>query len=270
MADAAGRGEAIAARVEAFVRDVVIGYEHDQRLTPHGPSDALLRELRGIAREAHVLTPHMPVDGAHLSHSETVPVLKAAGLSPLGPVAVNVMAPDEGNMFLLSRVATEAQKRRFLDPLVSGEARSAFFMTEPASEGGAGSDPSMMRTLARPDGNGWVINGRKAFITGAHGASVGIVMARTGSDKPLATMFLVPLPDPAIRIERVLDTIDSSMAGGHSVVAIEDLRVPGDVTNRADVDVRFRSLKLLFSHFILLRLCFVLCSLIFIGAHDQD
>src|SRR5262249_54711083 len=150
MADAPGRSEEIAARVEAFVRDVVTAFERDARLTPHGPSDALVRELRGLAREAHVLTPHMPADGAHLSHAEPVPVPQAAGLSPLGPIAVNVMAPDEGNMFLLSRVATEDQKRRFLDPLVSGAARSAFFMTEPAAENGAGSDPSMMRTLARP------------------------------------------------------------------------------------------------------------------------
>ena len=102
--------------------------------------------------------------------------------------------------------------------------------TEPASEGGAGSDPSMMSTTARLDGNHWVIDGRKAFITGAQGAAVGIVMARTdaGDGKLAATMFLADLPDPAIRIERVLDTIDSSMPGGHSIVAIEGLRLPAD------------------------------------------
>ena len=86
-------------------------------------------------------------------------------------------------------------------------------MTEPADEGGAGSDPSMMQTTCRLDGNDWVINGRKAFITGADGARVGIVMAKSDDG---ACMFLVDLPDPAIRIERVLDTIDSSMPGGHA------------------------------------------------------
>ncbi|MDB5452326.1 MAG: acyl-CoA dehydrogenase, partial [Caulobacteraceae bacterium] len=132
---------------------------------------------------------------------------------------------DEGNMYLLGKIATPEQKARFLTPLVEGRARSAFFMTEPAADGGAGSDPSMMQTTARRDGDGWVIDGRKAFITGAHGAGVGIVMARSQEG---ATLFLVDLPHPAIRIERLLDTIDSSMPGGHAVITIEALRVPDD------------------------------------------
>src|SRR3546814_14079221 len=88
---------------------------------------------------------------------------------------------------------------------------------EPATDGGAGSDPSMMKTTAVRDGDHWVVNGRKAFITGAQGAKVGIVMAKSEDG---ACMFLVDLPDPAIRIERILDTIDSSMPGGHAVVEI--------------------------------------------------
>jgi acyl-CoA dehydrogenase len=98
-------------------------------------------------------------------------------------------------------------------------------MTEPAAEGGAGSDPSMMQTTCRQDGNHWVINGRKTFITGAQGAKVGIVMAKSDAG---ACMFVVDLPDKAIRIDRVLDTIDSSMPGGHAVVTIDNLRVPAD------------------------------------------
>jgi len=215
----------IAARVEQFVREMVVPYERDSRCGAHGPSEELVAELRDKARAAGLLTPHIGAEGRHLSHRDTALVLRAAGLSPLGPVALNVAAPDEGNMYLLGRVATAEQKVRFLDPLVAGRARSAFFMTEPAADGGAGSDPSMMQTRARPDGNHWVIDGCKAFITGAQGASVGIVMAKTGEG---ATIFLVDLPDPAVRIERVLDTIDSSMPGGHSVVAIEGLRVPAD------------------------------------------
>ena len=218
-----GQGAQIAQRVEAFVRDIVVPYERDPRLGPHGPSDALVTELRAKAEAFGVLTPHILGDGRHLSHLDTAKVLRAAGLSPLGPPAVNVAAPDEGNMFLLGRVATPAQSERFLDTLVRGKTRSAFFMTEPADEGGAGSDPSMMRTTARREGDDWIIDGRKAFITGAVGAGVGIIMARAEEG---ATLFLVDLPDPAVRIERVLDTIDSSMPGGHSVVAIEGLRVP--------------------------------------------
>jgi acyl-CoA dehydrogenase len=224
------RADTIAAKVEAFVRTVVSPYERDPRRDAHGPTDELVAELREKARAAGVLTPHILADGDHLHHVEVAKVLRAAGLHPLGPLAVNVAAPDEGNMFLLGKVATPEQQARFLKPMVEGHARSAFFMTEPAADGGAGSDPSMMKTVARPDGNHWVIDGRKAFITGARGARVGIVMARTdaGDGKMAATMFLVDLPDPAIRIERVLDTIDSSMPGGHAVIAIDGLRVPAD------------------------------------------
>ena len=219
------RGQEIAARVEAFVRERIVPFERDPRAGSHGPSDELVQEMRGLAREAGVLTPHILPDGGHLTHRETADVLRASGLSPLGPLAVNVMAPDEGNMYLLGKTAGPELKERFLKPLVSGEARSAFFMTEPAGENGAGSDPSMMLTTAKRDGNHWVVNGRKTFITGAHGAKVGIVMAMAEEG---ASMFLVDLPDPAIRIDRVLDTIDSSMPGGHSVVTIDDLRVPAD------------------------------------------
>jgi acyl-CoA dehydrogenase len=236
----------IAQRVEAFVRDVVIPYERDPRCSSHGPSEELVRELRSKAREAGVLTPHILADGDHLSQLETALVLRLSGLSPLGPVAVNTAAPDEGNMFLLGKIGSESQKSRFLAPLVKGDARSAFFMTEPAEDGGAGSDPSMLQTTAVRDSGEWLINGRKAFITGAVGASVGIVMARTGSTEATrATMFLVELPHPAIRIERVLDTIDSSMPGGHSMVAIEGLKVTDDrVLGEVDEGFRYAQIRL--------------------------
>jgi acyl-CoA dehydrogenase len=240
------RSRDIADRVERFVRDVVAPYEHDARCTAHGPTEELVRELRAKARAAGVMTPHILPDGGHLSQCETAAVLKRSGLSPLGPVAVNTMAPDEGNMFLLGKVATAAQKARFLDPLVRGDARSAFFMTEPAEEGGAGSDPSMLRTTAVRDGNEWVLNGRKKFITGAEGARVGIVMARTGEgERAQATMFLVDLPHPAIRTERVIDTIDSSMPGGHALVIIDGLRLPADqVLGEVNEGFRYAQVRL--------------------------
>jgi acyl-CoA dehydrogenase len=216
---------AIAGRVERFVRDVVAPYERDPRCGPHGPADDLVDELKAMARAAGVLTPHILPDGSHLTQRETAIVLIATGLSPLGPLACNTAAPDEGNMYLLGKVGTPEQKARFLDPMVRGEARSCFFMTEPAEGGGAGSDPSMMQTTCRRDGNHWVIDGRKRFSTGADGAKIGIVMAKAEEG---ACLFLVDLPDPAIRTLRVLDTIDSSMPGGHAEVAIEGLRVPAD------------------------------------------
>lgn len=212
-------------RVEAFVRGTIVPYESDSRLGSHGPGEELVAEMRKLAKAAGVMTPHIHKDGTHFNQVDTAYILKKSGLSPLGPVACNTMAPDEGNMFLLGVAASAEQKKRFLEPLVSGEARSAFFMTEPAGISGAGSDPSMMKTQAVLDGNHWLINGQKTYITGAKGAKVGIIMAN--SDKG-ACMFLVDLPDPAIRIDRILDTIDSSMPGGHSEVTIENLRVPAD------------------------------------------
>ena len=219
------RAREIGARVEAFVRDTIVPYEGDARCGGHGPADDLVTEMRGKARAAGVLTPHILPDGSHLSQRETAIVLERTGLSPLGPLACNTAAPDEGNMFLLGRVGSPEIRERFLKPLVEGRARSAFFMTEPAGEGGAGSDPSMMKTICRKDGNHWVVNGRKAFITGAEGAKVGIVMAKAEEG---ACMFLVDLPDPAIRIDHVPNTIDSSMPGGHATVTIDNLRIPAD------------------------------------------
>ncbi|MCW1932331.1 acyl-CoA dehydrogenase family protein [Pararhodobacter zhoushanensis] len=213
----------IADRVERFVRETIAPYERDPRRTSHGPSDELATELKALARKAGVLTPHVLPDGGHLTQRETAAVLIRSGLSPLGPIACNTAAPDEGNMYLLGKVASPELKARYLEPMIRGEKRSAFFMTEPAEDGGAGSDPSMMLTTCRMDGNHWVINGRKTYITGADGAGVGIVMAKSDEG---ACMFLVDLPDPAIRIERVMDTIDSSMPGGHAVVSIDNLRVP--------------------------------------------
>lgn len=219
------RAIAIADKVEKFVREVVVPYEKDPRRTSHGPTDAHADELKSLAREHGVLTPHILENGDHLSHRETACVLIRAGLSPLGPVACNVAAPDEGNMYLLGKVGEADLKKRFLDPMVRGDIRSAFFMTEPAEDGGAGSDPSMMLTTCQPYGNHWVINGRKTYITGAEGAGMGIIMAKSDEG---ACMFLVDLPDPAIRIERIMDTIDNSMPGGHAVVTIDNLRVPAD------------------------------------------
>jgi len=192
-ADISHRTLAIAARVEAFVRETVIPYEKDPRRDHHGaPTDELVMEMREHARGADVLTPHILADGSHLNQRETAIVLIRSGLSPLGPLACNTMAPDEGNMYLLGREGSPELKERFLKPMVEGRVRSAFFMTEPADDGGAGSDPSMMKTICRRDGNHWVVNGRKTFITGAQGARVGIIMAKAEEG---ACMFLVDLPD---------------------------------------------------------------------------
>jgi alkylation response protein AidB-like acyl-CoA dehydrogenase len=220
----------LAHRVKTFVIDKVIPYEKDPRWTSHGPTDELRRELNELARQAGVLAPHAPEEfgGQKLSHIGRAAVFTAAGYSMLGPVALHCAAPDEGNIHLLDVIARPEQRARYLKPLATGAVRSCFCMTEPAP--GAGSDPGQLRTTARRDGNTWVIDGEKWLITGADGAAFAIIMAKVvgGEADGGATMFLADMPDPAIRIERTLDTIDSSFVGGHAVISINGLRLPAD------------------------------------------
>jgi len=232
-------------KVDSFVREQIIPFEKDPRWDAHGPGDDLRRELNAKAREADLLAIHSPkaYGGRGLSHFEKAIVFEAAGYSMLGPVALHCHAPDEGNIHLLNEVATDAQKERFLKPLASGEVRSCFAMTEPHP--GAGADPSMLETRATPDGNGWNISGKKWLITGADGAAFTIIMARTGDGPGDATMFLKELPHEAFRIERNLDTLDSSFLGGHAVIDIDNLKVSGeDVLGEVGKGFRYAQIRL--------------------------
>jgi alkylation response protein AidB-like acyl-CoA dehydrogenase len=219
----------LARRVTDFVKTKIIPYETDARWTAHGPTEDLRLEMNALAREAGVFAPHVPeaFGGQAINQVARAFVFEAAGYSVLGPTAIHCASPDEGNIHLLNEVARHDQREHFLKPLAEGKYRSCFCMTEP---GGAGSDPSMMQTTARLDDNEWVINGRKWLITGAGGAGFAIIMAKVqgGPHDGHATMFLADLPNPAIRIERTLDTIDSSFTGGHAVIDFRDLRLPAD------------------------------------------
>jgi len=220
----------LADKVKTFVRDQIVPYEKDPRWTSHGPTDELRRELNQLARRFGVFAPHAPREygGAELSHIGRAAVFTAAGYSMLGPVALHCAAPDEGNIHLLDVIANPQQRDRYLKPLATGEGRSCFCMTEPAP--GAGSDPGQMQTTARRVGNEWVIDGDKWLITGAEGAAFAIIMAKVvgGEGDGGATMFLADMPNPAIKIERTLDTMDSSFVGGHAVVKLDGLRLPAD------------------------------------------
>ena len=215
-------------RVTKFIHEEIMPYEADPRQEYHGPTEELRLELVAKSRAAGLLSPHGPVEfgGLGLNHVGMAVVFEAAGYSTLGPLALNIQAPDEGNTNLLHQVATQEQKERWLAPMVRGEIRSVFSMTEPD---GAGSDPSLMRTEARPDGDDYIINGRKWLITGMFGASYQILMARTfdkdGKDLG-ATMFMMDNDTPGIEVVRVLNTIDSNSPGGHSEVLYTDVRVP--------------------------------------------
>ncbi len=238
----------LAERTRRFVRERILPYENDPRQTAHGPSPELRCELLALGRAAGLLSPHVGREwgGLGLDHRAQAVVFEEAGYSPLGPVALNCFAPDEGNMQLLERVAETTQKERWLRPLAAGTIRSCFMMTEPAP--GAGSDPGMLQTTARRDGEDFVIDGRKWLITGAVGAELAIIMARNKGDPagPAgATMFLAPMPAPGIVVERVLDTLDRFMAGGHAVIRLDRLRLhQSQVLGRVGEGFRYAQVRL--------------------------
>ncbi|MET7395130.1 acyl-CoA dehydrogenase family protein [Dactylosporangium sp. NPDC005572] len=233
----------LAGRTHEFVRQKVIPIEDrfDGDVTMAGGDD-LRRHLQAQAHEHGLLAPQAPVEygGLNLSMVERARVLEAAGYSLFGAMAINAAAPDEGNMHLLAHVATAQQRAEYLAPLVRGEVRSAFAMTEPAP--GAGSDPAALATTATKAPGGWRIDGRKAFITGADGAGFFIIMARTrgqAGDRGGATMFLAPAGMPGLQVGRHIPTMDRSMVGGHCEVSFDRLLVP-DAAVLGEVDEGFR------------------------------
>lgn len=234
-------------RVRQFVIDKIVPYERDPRLTAHGPTDELRQELVELARAEKLLTIQAPVElgGRGLSHIEQAVLYEAAGWSTLGPVAMNCAAPDEGNMFLLSKVANAEQVERYLQPVIDGHQRSVFAMTEP---GGAGSDPNQLATEATFDGENFTINGLKWLITGADGAKTWIIMARLAENPHLPegpTLFMCDGDNPGIVIERVMNTMDRNYVGGHAVVRFDNLVLPKDaVLGETGQALRYAQLRL--------------------------
>lgn len=210
--------------VRRFIAEEVIPLEKDPRQGAHGPSESLRMELVEKARKAGILTPHgaREFGGMGLSHVEKAIVFEEAGYSPLGPTALNIHAPDEGNIHLLEQIASAEQKERWLRPLIEGRTRSCFAMTEPPP--GAGADPSMLTTTATRDGDEYVINGTKWFITGAEGAAFAIIMAKMEDGS--ATMFLADMTLPGIELVRTMDALDTCFTGGHGVLRFANLRIP--------------------------------------------
>ena len=231
------------ARTRTLVRDRIVPMEEDPRQDAHGPHEGLRQELQALARGQGLVAPHVSVEqgGLGLSHVGKALVFEEAGYSLLGPLALNIAAPDEGNMHLMDVVATAAQKERWLRPLAAGTIRSCFCMTEPPP--GAGSDPAAMLTTAVRDGDHYVIEGTKWFTTGAVGAGFAIIMAK-GEDNR-ATMFLADMDQAGIRVERQMDSLDRTFPGGHAVVRIEGLRVPAaDILGEVGQGFRYAQIRL--------------------------
>ncbi|MFF5283975.1 acyl-CoA dehydrogenase family protein [Streptomyces sp. NPDC013171] len=230
----------LAQRTARFVREVVLPVEEEHRGVVR--SDAVRTRLQTAAKEAGVFAPHVAPEygGQGLDMRGRALVFEEAGHSLLGPLALNIAAPDEGNMHMLEAIATPAQQDRYLRPLATGAVRSCFAMTEPAP--GAGSDPDALTTRAERVPGGWRIHGRKWFITGADGAGFAIVMARTTGepgDRGGATMFLVDADNPGMKTVRHIETLDESLFGGHVELLFDDCFV-SDEAVLGEVDEGFR------------------------------
>ncbi len=241
--------ESLVRRTQAFIHSEVLPVDdaYDGDIEAAG-GDAIREKLQKAAQEAKVFAPHAPSEygGLGLGMVDRAAVFDSAGYSLFGPLALNINAPDEGNVHLLDHVASESQRERFLEPLATGMQRSAFAMTEPSP--GAGSDPTLLATSARKTDGGWLINGHKWFITGADGAAFFIVMARTSGEPGQAggaTMFLVPAARAGIEVIRHIGTTDRSMLGGHCELTLRQVFVPDDdVLGEVDQGFRYAQVRL--------------------------
>lgn len=212
-------------QVRRFVEEHCIPLESGTHVHDPMALDAAISKLRPVARELALYLPQLPSEhgGLGLSWVERAAVFEEAGRSYLGPAALNCAAPDQPNMISLLRQGTQAQKQRYLHPLAQGHIRSCFAMTEPSP--GAGSDPSMICTAAKRDGDGWRIDGHKWFITGAVGAAFCIVLAQT-EDGP--TQFIVDMTNPGLELVRSIKAIDPYAVGGHGELRFTNCQVASD------------------------------------------
>ncbi len=223
--------DALRQKLRSFVETEVLPLEEDAANYDDYENIALpvLGNLRAKAKAAGLWAPQAPKElgGMGLNIQARAVLYEEANRSIFGPVAINAAAPDDGNIAVLAKIGSQSQKDWFLQPLIDGEVRSAFAMTEPAP--GSGSDPNMMLTTATKDGNDWVINGRKWFITGAAEAAHFILVART-SDHPRKGLsaFVYHKDQPGWHIERRIPIMGPEEHGGHCELVFDGLRIPDE------------------------------------------
>ncbi|MEM9205912.1 MAG: acyl-CoA dehydrogenase family protein [Pseudomonadota bacterium] len=226
--------EAICQKVAAFVDTHVIPLEAD-RSTWNEYENVTLAErdrVRKIARAEGLWAPQVSKarGGMGLSFVDQAAFYETTNRSIFGPCMFNCAAPDDGNMRVLEQIGTEAQKERFLQPIIDGKVNSSFAMTEPAP--GGGSDPGMMRTTAEKKGDHWVVRGRKWYISGSHIAQHFILVARTdpdqGAKRKHLTAFLFDRDDPGWRIVRRIDNMGPDEHGGICELEFDSLEIPDE------------------------------------------
>ncbi|MGC8468785.1 MAG: acyl-CoA dehydrogenase family protein [Acetobacteraceae bacterium] len=223
--------EVLRLRIRGFVAERILPVEADPDSFDDHENIRLdrLEALRGEARAAGLWNLQLPPrdGGMGAGFVAMAAAYEEMNRSLFGPVVFNAAAPDDGNMMLLSRVATDAQRARWLAPIAAGEVRSAFAMTEPAP--GAGSDPAAMLTTAAREGEFWIVRGRKWFITGAAVAAHFILIARTSAETRRGlTAFLFHRDDPGWRILRRIPIMGPEEHGGHCELEFDGLAIPDE------------------------------------------
>ncbi len=207
-------------------------YPNEAPLATDDPE--LIAGLRGLAKAEGLWAPHLPPEagGTGLGFLAYAYLNEVIGRSTYAQLVFNCQAPDAGNGEILHLFGTPEQRERWLRPLVEGEIRSFFSMTEPDVPG---SDPTTLRTTAREDGGEWVIDGHKWFSSGADGAAFGIVMAVTDPDAPphrRATQIIVPADTPGFEVVRAVPVLGHAGSGWstHCEVRYDGVRVPVENT----------------------------------------
>jgi acyl-CoA dehydrogenase len=218
-------------RVRAFIETEVLPLEADpENFSDHeNIPEERLKPVREKAKKAGLWAPQSPKEygGMELPVVAWAAIYEEAARSIFGPLAINCMAPDDGNMNMLRLVGTPEQKEKWLRPIVEGKVRSSFTMTEPAP--GGGSDPTMIRTRAEKRGSKYIVHGRKWFATGAEGAAHFILMARTSDDPRRGlTAFLFHKDQPGWRILRRIPIMGPHEHGGHCELEFDGLEIPAE------------------------------------------
>jgi acyl-CoA dehydrogenase len=227
------RVKSLTERLNAFLDEHVYPVElealHalDEEVKPGVPYPRILVELRERAKSEGLWNLFLPGDhGAGLTNWEYGMLCEVMGRSLVSPMVFNCSAPDTGNMEILEEHGTDEQKARWLEPLLEGDIRSCFSMTEPEV---AGSDPTQLQGRAELVDGEWVINAHKWFTSGAMGADVAIAMLVTDPDAPphkRASMILVPIDNPGFNLIRPVPVMGHSGGPGHCEIRYEDCRVP--------------------------------------------
>jgi acyl-CoA dehydrogenase len=226
------KAKEVASRVEAFMEEEVLPREREALRTGEPVSREEIEEFWEMAKDRDLFAPQVPEEygGQGLDFSDMLPSFEQVGRSLFGALAIRANSPQEGNMHTLEMFGTEEQKERWLRPLVQGDIMSGFSMTEPQQ--GAGSDPKMLRTTARKEGDEWVINGHKWWTSDGYAADLLLVMARTDLDEhPYegTSIILVPTDADGVDIVRNVPHMGGGITEierGHAEIKSDDVRVP--------------------------------------------